>query len=247
MKATLRFSIRITLAVRVLAAAGIATAAEPRAVPISTGWLMQDAVHVMQSGEAISKVGFAPRIYAVKAYAPPPTASANPPTASKIPYELRYHNAPRVEGIVSWPVDPEKNRPSHSSQWRQAPGPSSPDWYRATVPGTVLTTLVNNNIYPEPTYGENNRPNTIPESLSRASYWYRTEFTMPANYAGRQIWLNFEGINYLANVWVNGNKVGTIKGAFIRGPIRNSAWPSSNGRGTCYRRSRNSDMSPCPG
>ncbi len=40
---------------------------------------------------------------------------------------------------------------------------------------------------------------------------------MPVEYAGRQIWLNFEGINYIADVWVNGNKVGTIKGAFIRG------------------------------
>ena len=38
-------------------------------------------------------------------------------------------------------------------------------WYTATVPGTVLTTLVNNKVYPEPLYGENNRPEVIPESL----------------------------------------------------------------------------------
>ena len=208
---------RIALLAGVVATVGISTAKEPAAVQISTGWLMQDAGHVTQSGEAISKVGFAPRTYVVKPYTPPPTAGANPPTASKIPDEVRYYNAPRVNGILSWPVDPEKNRPSYSSQWQQAPGPSSPDWYRATVPGTVLTTLVNNNIYPEPTYGENNRPNIIPESLSRTSYWYRTEFTVPADYAGRQTWLNFEGINYIADVWVNGSQVGTIKGAFIRG------------------------------
>jgi len=30
-------------------------------------------------------------------------------------------------------------------------------WYAATVPGTVLTTLVNNKVYPEPLYGENMR------------------------------------------------------------------------------------------
>src|SRR5579864_241932 len=47
-------------------------------------------------------------------------------------------------------------------------------WYAATVPGTVLTTLVNNRLYPEPLYGENNRPEIIPESLCRTSYWYRT-------------------------------------------------------------------------
>jgi beta-mannosidase len=200
-----------------LAIAGTSTAKEQGAVVISTGWLMQDVAHVSQSGEALSKVGFAPRIYAIKPYAPPPTAGANSPAPTKTPDEVRFYNAPRVQGNVVWKLDPEVNRPSHSSKWVQAPGPSSPDWYRATVPGTVLTTLVNNNIYPEPTYGENNRPNIIPESLGRTSYWYRTEVNVPASYAGRQVWLNFEGINYIADVWVNGQKVGTIKGAFIRG------------------------------
>ena len=47
-------------------------------------------------------------------------------------------------------------------------------WYKATVPGTVLTTLVNNHVYPQPLYGENNRPEIIPESLVQTSYWYRT-------------------------------------------------------------------------
>lgn len=90
-------------------------------------------------------------------------------------------------------------------------------WYPATVPGTVLTTLVNNGVYPEPLYGENNRPDRIPDSLCRTSYWYRTTFTVPANYAGRNVWLNFDGINYTAEIWVNGKDIGSIKGAFSRG------------------------------
>jgi hypothetical protein len=90
-------------------------------------------------------------------------------------------------------------------------------WYAATVPGTVLTTLVNNHVYPEPLYGENNRPEIIPESLARTSYWYRTTIKVPQSYAGRHIWLNFEGINYSAEVWVNGAQVGSVRGAFIRG------------------------------
>src|SRR5215831_5330247 len=53
------------------------------------------------------------------------------------------------------------------------------NWYPATVPGTVLTTLVNNKVYPDPMYGENNRPEIIPESLSRTSYWYRTVIDVP--------------------------------------------------------------------
>ncbi|WP_394835248.1 hypothetical protein LVJ94_52995 [Pendulispora rubella] len=90
-------------------------------------------------------------------------------------------------------------------------------WYAATVPGTVLTSLVNDGVYPEPLYGENNRPDKIPESLCRTSYWYRTEFHVPRVRAGKHVWLNFEGINYTGDVWVNGQQVGTIEGAFARG------------------------------
>jgi hypothetical protein len=90
-------------------------------------------------------------------------------------------------------------------------------WYTATVPGTVLTTLVNNKVYPDPAYGENNRPEIIPESLNKTSYWYRIAVDVPAAYAGHHIWLNFDGINYSSEVWVNGAKIGTTRGAFIRG------------------------------
>ena len=85
------------------------------------------------------------------------------------------------------------------------------------VPGTVLTTLVANKVYPEPLYGENNRPDRIPEGLNKTSYWYRTTVIIPAEYKGRHIWLNFDGINYTAEIWVNGTQVGTMRGAFKRG------------------------------
>jgi len=90
-------------------------------------------------------------------------------------------------------------------------------WYAAVVPGTVLTSLVNDNVYPEPLYGENNRPEVIPESLARTSYWYRTVVEIPKSYKNRHIWLNFDGINYSSTVWVNGAQVGTTRGAFMRG------------------------------
>ena len=98
-----------------------------------------------------------------------------------------------------------------------SPGYQPTNWYPATVPGTVLTSLVNDKVYPEPLYGENNRPDKIPESLAQTSWWYRTMVTVPQSYAGRTVWLNFDGINYNADIWVNGREVGTIKGAFARG------------------------------
>ncbi|MGA8731001.1 MAG: sugar-binding domain-containing protein [Terracidiphilus sp.] len=98
-----------------------------------------------------------------------------------------------------------------------ASGFKTEGWYSAMVPGTVLTTLVNNHVYPEPLYGENNRPEIIPESLCHTPYWYRTLIDIPRTYKGRHVWLTFEGINYSSTIWVNGVQVGETRGAFIRG------------------------------
>jgi len=100
------------------------------------------------------------------------------------------------------------------------PGYRAVDWMRATVPGTVLTTMVDNGVYPDPDYGLNNL--AIPESLNKQDYWYRNEFTAPASLqtAGgetRHVELTFQGINYGATVWLNGTRLGEIKGAFNRG------------------------------
>jgi hypothetical protein len=88
-------------------------------------------------------------------------------------------------------------------------------WLAATVPGTMLTSMVNDGVYPEPLYGEDNRQ--IPESLHKTSYWYRVPFTVPKTYAHHQVALHFDGANFRSVVWVNGKQVGSIQGAFIRG------------------------------
>ena len=88
-------------------------------------------------------------------------------------------------------------------------------WYAATVPGTVLTTLVDRGVYPDPAFGINNT--AIPETLARQNYWYRSEFDVPADAIGRHQDLDFKGVNYAAEVWLNGEKLGGMTGAFIRG------------------------------
>lgn len=100
------------------------------------------------------------------------------------------------------------------------PAFSPKNWMRATVPGTVLTTMVDDGIYPDPDYGLNNL--AIPESLNKEDYWYRNEFTLPASLQSssgeaRHVELTFQGINYKADVWLNGTLLGTMKGAFQRG------------------------------
>jgi hypothetical protein len=88
-------------------------------------------------------------------------------------------------------------------------------WLVATVPGTVLTTMIDRGLYPDPDYGLNNL--AIPESLALQDYWYRVEFKTPAAARGRSLTLTFEGVNYAAEVWMNGKKLGGFAGAFLRG------------------------------
>lgn len=87
-------------------------------------------------------------------------------------------------------------------------------WYNATVPGTVLTTLVEQQVYPDPYYGLNNL--YIPETLCRQEWWYRISFPTPERQEGEQLSLLFNGINYKAEVWLNKKCLGHIAGAFTR-------------------------------
>lgn len=95
---------------------------------------------------------------------------------------------------------------------------STQGWYDAVVPGTVLTSLVAAGKYPDPYYGLNNL--SITDSLCRKDWWYRTTFESPANENGKLAWLNFNGINYRAKIWLNGKYLGDINGAFARGTFK---------------------------
>ena len=48
------------------------------------------------------------------------------------------------------------------------------------------------------------------------TYWFRTDFIVPADYKGKVIWLQLDGINYRAEVWVNGHLLSNISGMFIQ-------------------------------
>ena len=87
-------------------------------------------------------------------------------------------------------------------------------WYDATVPGTVLTTLAQQGVYPDPLHALNNL--LIPD-IAKKTWWYRATFATPPQWQGRAVHLTFNGINYHAQVWLNGHELGTVSGAFIRG------------------------------
>ncbi|HEX7572086.1 MAG TPA: discoidin domain-containing protein, partial [Bacteroidota bacterium] len=89
------------------------------------------------------------------------------------------------------------------------------DWLVATVPGTVLVSYLNAGAIPEPNFGANQL--AISESFFYSDFWYRDQFTAPPVAKGRRVRLNFDGINWKADVYLNGHALGAIEGAFCRG------------------------------
>ncbi len=78
-------------------------------------------------------------------------------------------------------------------------------WYPIRqVPATVLEILQEDGVYPNLYYGEN-LVKTVPPDLYKQDWWYRTSFKAPAQ--GKTYWLDFPGINYRAEIWLNGKRL----------------------------------------
>lgn len=106
-------------------------------------------------------------------------------------------------------------------------------WIETAVPSTVLAAEVKAGLVPDPYFGDNLRHldgvsypvghnfSNLPmpeDSPYKCGWWYRTEFAVPAaaERDGRT-WLHFAGINYRAEIWVNGHRVAdetTVAGAY---------------------------------
>jgi exo-1,4-beta-D-glucosaminidase len=92
------------------------------------------------------------------------------------------------------------------------------NWYLTSVPVTVLAALEESGVYPNLYFGTNLKK--VPgyrdgrwlvmqeDSPFFPSWWYRSKFTIPAEFKDKHTLLNFDGINYRANIWLNGQKIG---------------------------------------
>ncbi len=95
------------------------------------------------------------------------------------------------------------------------PGFICNNWTDATVPGTVLASYMNAGAVPNPNYGDNQL--MISESFFNSDFWYRNEFEIPESFQNKHVFLNFDGINWKAEIFINGTKAGRLNGAFAQG------------------------------
>ena len=94
-------------------------------------------------------------------------------------------------------------------------GPSYDDgaWMPATVPGTVLASFVNASAVADPAFADNQFLGS--DSYFRSPFWYRDTFD--AHLDSERQFLHFDGINWKADVYLNGVSLGRIEGAFREG------------------------------
>ena len=101
-------------------------------------------------------------------------------------------------------------------------------WIIATVPGTVATSYFNIGAIPDIRYDDDQLQ--ISESFFLSDFWYREAFELPDSFDGKDLVLNFDGINWKADIYFNGAYAGHIDGAFTRGrfDITSLAKPGKN-------------------
>ena len=161
-----------------------------------------------------------------------------------------------------WAIQSSTKVPNKGADISQ-PGFPTGSWYSTTVPSTVVAALVDNHVYPDPYFGMNLRQfpgmnykigsnfsnEEMPkDSPFRVSWWYRTEFTAPRNLENEKIWLNFKGLNYRANIWLNGHQIAKaedVAGAFRTYEFEVSA-PDQRRPEKCPRRRSLSSFSSRP-
>ena len=141
-------------------------------------------------------------------------------------YTLPDEPAPLPDGtqILSggnWRLQRAPEVPADGAALSRA-GFDDSDWLPAVVPGTALVSYLQAGAVPDPFYDDDQFQ--VSEEYFTADFWYRNHFRISAEQRGRRVFLNFEQINWKADVYFNGtllenalpDRKHSIEGAFIR-------------------------------
>jgi len=108
----------------------------------------------------------------------------------------------RVVLKENWGMQSAVTDPAPGSQISR-PDFKTTGWYKVSVPTTVIAGLIANKVYDfDPFYSRNFEKLT--DSRLDKPWWFRRVFDLPASEEGKNVVLKLHGINYKANVWLNG-------------------------------------------
>lgn len=128
---------------------------------------------------------------------------------------------------TSWLLKPQSELYNDSTKIF-SPRYDASGWVKAVVPGTVFSSYVASGAEPDPNYADNIYK-TDKAKYDR-NFWYRTEFTLPKDFMKERLWLNFDGVNRDADVFLNGRFLGSVKGIVQRGRFDITNIADKNGK-----------------
>ena len=142
-------------------------------------------------------------------FAQPPAASA-PPRSAELAENWKLVSARDVRS---------------GGQAISLPDYDATTWHAvARMPATVLEILEEDGTYPN-LYEGMNLLKDVPQDLYLQDWWYRTTFVAPAGQTVYQ--LEFPGINYRAEIWLNGNLVADaqhVVGMYVAHHLNVTQW-----------------------
>ncbi len=116
--------------------------------------------------------------------------------------------AGEVELADNWKLISARESPADGAMLSR-PDYQDSGWHEVRrMPATVLQILQENGTYPDLYVGKNLLED-VPQDLYKQDWWYRTTFQAPAGHS--TYLLEFPGINYRAEIWLNGDRVADNK------------------------------------
>ena len=120
----------------------------------------------------------------------------------------------KVSQNMAWQVQ-SSEKVSQTGDILSTPDADTDGWIPAQVPSTLMGVLTADGLEPEALTAEDYA--RIDKTQFDKSWWYRTTFNLPALKEGEHALLDFDGISYRANVWLNGQQIANsqeMAGAF---------------------------------
>ncbi len=112
----------------------------------------------------------------------------------------------RVENLSSnWKMQPVDKLTGVEDGLIAGNGFDTKSWHEAIVPGTVLGSLATTKSIEDPYFGINMQK--VDAEQFKQPWWFRTTFKLEKTDLQKKVSLRFNGINYRADLWINGKKV----------------------------------------
>ena len=160
--------------------------------------------------------------------------------ANNVEYTLAAQPAPEADGSLkltggNWTLQRASLVDAGGEILSQA-GYDDSGWLPATVPGTAFVSWLKAGAVPDPYYDD--WQFQASDIFFTADFWYRNSFDIPASQQGKKVYLNFDAINWKADVWFNGRLLAnnlpgyahSIEGAFTRAKFDVSALANYGGQ-----------------